>query len=132
MSNIESFEEEQARLRKAVEDEVGHPVDEGVFFDEYDSDFASKADEVLKDIDDEFNKFSFIETYLKFDKHKITENEITTHFDNAIASVEQPKRHTWNKMWSMLSNTNCWYITYKAGQLLHDRLINFWYPSEKI
>ena len=130
MLNIESFHEEQVRLRKIVESEIGHPLASDVLFDEYDSNFASKSDDVLKAIDDEFNQFGFIDIYLKFDKHEITADEVNTYFDNAIVSVEQPKRNTWNKMWAMLSSKNCWYITYEAGNLLHDRLINFWYPKE--
>lgn len=91
--------------------------------------FRKRCDEMIEDISSLFKNIGFTDAYLKCSKQIISQEDFEKYVYNKLFELDEYKRHDFNEMWKMLSDTNCWYADYYIGCVVHKQLMKIWNPE---
>ena len=90
------------------------------------TDFVNQCNAVMDKIEDTFKDYGFIEKYLEYTSDKITKEDLKKYIKDIISELEETEREDLNHMHAILSDKNCWYVTYDVGEILHEVLMDYW------
>lgn len=97
------------------------------FINYYDTPFQNSCDKVVNEISQTFKNKGFTEKYLKFYRDgTITKSDVENYIYDSLLGLDEFTKHDFNKMCSMLSDKNCWYVDYNIGQIVHEQLLKIW------
>ena len=96
-------------------------------FDYDDTKFQAVCNKIINEISTAFKEHGFTEEYLKyFREGSIRKEDVESSIHNKLLDLSEFTRHDLNKMWSMLSEKNCWFVDYNIGQIVHEQLLKIW------
>lgn len=107
---------------KLIEDEL---------FKYNDTPFQNRCVEIIVDVGKCFKDLDFTDLYMDYKKHgKYDKQFVADVIYDKLVTLDEYKRHDLNKMHSMLSSKNCWFIDYEISQIVHEQLLKIWYPED--
>lgn len=91
------------------------------------TEMIQKCNDLMREIEEKFKPF----TQIFWEEHKgnITKDEMLNQMRSIVAEMNDETMEEFNVMASMLSEYNCGFDSYRTGRIVHDLLIEKWYPK---
>lgn len=93
------------------------------------TEMIQKCNDLMHEIDEKFKPFT--EIFWEQHKGNITRDEMLDQIRSIVAEMNDETMEEFNVMASMFSDCNCGWTSYRTGRVLHDLLIEKWYPEGK-
>ena len=90
------------------------------------TEMIQKCRDLMNEIDEKFKPFT--EIFWEQHRDNITEEEMLSQMRIIVAEMNDETTEEFNTMASMFSNCNCGWDSYRTGRIVHDLLIEKWYP----
>lgn len=91
------------------------------------TEMIQKCKDLMCEIDEKFKPFT--EIFWEQHRGNITEEEMLNQMRNIVAEMNDETMEEFNEMAKMFSDCNCGWDSYRAGRIVHDLLIEKWYPK---
>lgn len=84
------------------------------------SEFKSKCDAILNEIQEKFEQYGFIEKYLQCEEKPAI---FYSYVVCMLTRLPDEELIMLNEMHKMLSTANCWHVLYSIGEVIHNVVV---------
>lgn len=95
---------------------------------EKESEIIQQCQSILEKISQKFETFT--NEYVKMNNKEITSEELRKRIHNKLLEMSDSERYEYHFLCKMLSKTNCWWIEYEVGKIIHEEYLKILYPEE--